>query len=84
MRPSTGFSLEEIKNVLKNLVEFGICCLMDLSLTFTIAVMMSEERHKFLEGYKYYQGSQVLELNVQKVVISVSVKSPHERTMKGL
>lgn len=57
---------------------------MDLCLTFTVAVMVSEERHKFLEGYNIYQGIQVLELNVQKAAISVSVKSPHERAMKGL
>lgn len=46
--------------------------------------MVSAEKHKFLEEYKYYQGSQVLEANFQKALIFVSVKYLHERAMKGL
>lgn len=55
---------------------------MDLRLILTAAVLVSAERehhliHDFLEEYKYYQGSQVLELSFQKASISVSVKSLH-------
>lgn len=54
---------------------------MGLCLTFTVAVMVSAERHEFHEEYKSYQESQVLEVNVQKAMISVSVKSLHERSV---
>lgn len=66
-----------------------MCCIMDLCLILTAAVVVSAERehhltHDFLEEYKYYQRRQVLELSFQKAIISVSVKSLHEIAIKGL
>lgn len=64
------------------MVEFYICCIMDLCLILTAAAVVSAEREHhfipdFLEECKYYQGSQVLEISFQKALTFLFQLNPY-------